>query len=362
MLKKILSVVTLVLVIVIVWHAWPELVEAVSQIRNMNIWILLLLVPVQMLMFFSAGEIYFSYLRAKGKLHGEKVLGLMRIGLEINFVNHVIPSGGVSGLGYMAWRLRKYNVSAGQATIMYILRYALVAIVTTVFILISALYLTITGAPLIAILVSVAMGLGMAVVVVVAFLVLSKQKRVKAFCHFISRFVNGFVRFVTFGRVQKALKEDHIDKYFTDLHQDYVELAKDKKILKKPMLWAGVYALMDSSTFWVAFLALGANVSLFPVIIAQGLASFVGTVVVTPGGAGFYEASMIWFFVAVGISPATAIVATLVTRVVVLLVTILTGWGFYQAALSNGEGKGKLRFRLPRIIRRRKNGKSNPKR
>ena len=353
MFKKVISIVTMLLVVLIVWFSRNELVEAIDHIKDMNMWVLALLIPVQCIMFLSAGEIYFSYLRAKGKLKGKTMFSMARLGLEINFVNHVIPSGGVSGLGYMAWRLRRFGVSAGQATLMHILRYALVAIVTTVFILISTVFLAISGVPLPAVLFSAAMGLAMLAFVVVAFIVLRKDAHVHGFCKWISRFINKLVKLVTFGRIPEIVKQKTLDKYFGDLRRDFVELTKDKKLIKGPIVWAAIYALMDSGTFWIAFLALGAGVPIFPVIVAQGMASVVGTVVVTPGGAGFYEAAMIWYFVSTGINPATAIVATLVTRMVVLATTIVTGWGFYQLAISRGEGKRRL------ALPKEKNGKSN---
>ena len=53
---------------------------------------------------------------------------LTRISLEINFVNHALPSGGTSGLAYLIWRLKDFNISAGQISFVHILRYGICAI------------------------------------------------------------------------------------------------------------------------------------------------------------------------------------------------------------------------------------------
>ena len=68
---------------------------------------------VVMIGYLAAGEMIFSYLRQKKMISHISVFTQMRISLELNFVNHVLPSGGVSGISYMNWRLHKLGVSVG---------------------------------------------------------------------------------------------------------------------------------------------------------------------------------------------------------------------------------------------------------
>ena len=109
MVKKILSVITLALVAFIAWQAFSGEVELngemmpmwdalVYSFQHLNPWILLILIPEQILMYYAAGQIYFAFLKQRKnfKLSQAK---LTRISLEINFVNHALPSGGASGLG-----------------------------------------------------------------------------------------------------------------------------------------------------------------------------------------------------------------------------------------------------------------------
>ena len=65
----------------------------------------------------------FSYLRQKGVLKGVSLLTQMRMSLELNFVNHVLPSGGVSGFSYLNWRLNNLGVSGARATMSQLVRY-----------------------------------------------------------------------------------------------------------------------------------------------------------------------------------------------------------------------------------------------
>ena len=77
MFKKILSIVTLLLVGVVVYGARNEIVSAFQCIFggqcmdgshfSINFWIVLLLIPEQLFMYYSAGKIFFSYMAGKAK-------------------------------------------------------------------------------------------------------------------------------------------------------------------------------------------------------------------------------------------------------------------------------------------------------
>lgn len=69
------------------------------------------------------------------------------------------------------------------------------------------------------------------------------------------------------------------------------------------------------------------------IMIAEGVASVVGTVMVTPGGVGGYEGAMIAIMVATGVNLSVATIVVVVTRVCVLVGTVVSGYGFYQQAL-----------------------------
>ena len=337
--KKVLSLATLVLMAVIVFASRHEFVAVWHKLQDMNLWILALLLPIQILMYFAAGQVYFSYLKEKKQLKKISTPRLMRISLEMNFVNHVIPSGGVSGLSYLAWRLRDYGITAGQAAMMQVIRYGLVSIATTLVVIISSVVLGFSGIPMKVVIFSALMATSLTLFVLVVMFILGHKKRVATFGKWFRIIINKVVKTVTFNKIPRLLKQKSVDKFLLDLHRDYTQIIKDKKILIKPFLWSVFYSLLDSSTFLVSFYALGAHVSFAPVIIAQGLASIAGTLAVTPGGTGFFEATMAAYFIATGIDPDIALGATLVTRVIVLLGTILSGWGFYQMALLKSKDK-----------------------
>lgn len=329
-----LSVITIVLIAVIVFFSRHELEHAWELLGQVNLWILLLIIPAQVLVYFAAGEMMFSYLRAKKSIDDIPWPRLVRMALEMNFVNHVLPSGGVSGISYMTWRLGKYGVSASRATMAQVVRFAMGFVAMIVLIAISVLVVTIDGnINRWMILMSALLVGGMVSVIIGAMYLLSSDRRIVAFSGWLVRTVNRVVRTVTFGRKKNVLALAKINVFFDELHRDYIALRGDKKILIKPFLWGVVYTAADAGLFLIAFWALGTPINPAPVLIAYGVASLAGFFVVTPGGAGAYEALMVAFLAVAGISQGVVIAGVVLARVIILLGTIVLGYVFYQTAL-----------------------------
>jgi uncharacterized protein (TIRG00374 family) len=329
-----LSVVTLLLIAVIIYFSRHELIHAWHLLERVNIWILLLLIPGQLLVYYASGEILFSYLRAKKSI--DKVSGgeLTRMSLEMNFVNHILPSGGVSGISYMSWRLGKFGVSSGSATMAQVVRFAATFISFTILLVIAVFVVTIDGnINRWIILVSTTLVTVMVGSILSGIYLMSSQKRMEAFSSWIMRTVNSAVRKLTFGRKRSVIKKAKIDLFFADMHHDYLALRHDKGMLVKPIAWALLFTATDVCLFLITFWALGSPVNPAPILIAYGVATIGGFFVATPGGAGAYEAIMVGFLAVAGLSKETAIAGIVLTRVILLLGTIVLGYVFYQLAL-----------------------------
>jgi uncharacterized protein (TIRG00374 family) len=329
-----LSVITLILIGVILYFARHELAHAWQLLEKVNIWILLLLIPGQLLVYFASGEMMFSYLRAKKSIEKASPFALARMSLEMNFVNHVLPSGGVSGISYMGWRLGHLGVSPGRAIMAQMVRFATGFIAFIALLIVSVLIVTIDGnVNRWIILVSSVLATAMILAIVAGVFLLSSTRRVTFFAGWLTRTVNRFVRKITFGHVKSVLKHSHVETFFIELERDFDALRKDKRMLIKPILWGIVYTLADVALFMITFWALGEPVNPAPILIAYGVATSAAFFVVTPGGAGAYEALMVTFLAIAGISQGAAIAGIVLTRVFVLLGTIGLGYLFYQHAI-----------------------------
>lgn len=339
-----LSIVTAILLVVILFLSRHELERAWELLGQVNLWILLLMVPLQVLVYYAGGEMIFSYLRGKGQIREAKKSELVRIALEGNFVNHVLPSGGVSGVSYLTWRLGHYGVTPGKATMAQVVRHAVGFMSFAVLLLVALFAVTLDGdLNRWIILASAGLFGGMTAAVIGLVYLLSSKRRIDRFSIWVYKTINFVVRKATLGKRRKIVKQEKIEEFLDDMHRDFLELRHDKKLLVKPFLWGLVYTIGDAGLFFVAFLALGEMVNPAPILIAYGVASLAGFVVLTPGGAGAYEAIMVTFLAFAGIAGGVAIAGILLARVIILVGTITFGYAFYQHALATyggGPGRG----------------------
>lgn len=359
MFKKILSLITLALVAFVIWGAWDQITAATSCIFgghcieggefSINLFIVFLLIPEQLFMYYCAGKIFFAYMAGKQRIAEQKnkeaketkkisTWELARISFELNFVNHAIPSGGVSGLGYITWRLKNYGATAGQVSFMYILRYLITILANQTQTIFAIIFLIITSSvPANAywmIWLVGAMSVGIIAAIAILITIVSSRKMIRWAAKELTAFANWLVKTITFGKKKQVLELEKVNKYFMDLHEDFLTAKKDKKLLVKPIIWGFLYNFLEIATYEIVALSLGHG-EIFPqIMVAEALGSLVGAVLPTPGGVGGYEGSMITVMCILGTNLAVASTVVIVTRVIVLLNTIVSGYGFYQNAIS----------------------------
>lgn len=327
------------LLVIILYFSREELTRAWGLLSSVNLWILFLMIPGQILVYYVGGEMMFSYLRAKGATREIPAKDLARMALEMNFVNHVLPSGGVSGISYMTWRLGKYSISPGRAAMAQLVRFTMTFIAFIVLLVIAVVAVTIDGnINRWIIFISFCMILATTIFTMVAVYVLSSRRRMWRTADWLVKTGNKVVRRVTFNRKRSVLKYAQVEKFFTDMHFDFQALRREKRILTRPFLWGIVYVLGDVGLYLITFWAMGIIVNPAPVLIAYGVAIIAGMVAITPGGTGVYEAVMIGFLALAGMSQGEAIAGVVLARVILLFGTVVLGYAFYQdSILKNGK-------------------------
>ena len=336
-----MSIVTVVVLAVIIFLSRHELHKAWDLLWQANIWLLLLLIPFQIIVYYAGGEMIFSYLRRKKLIEHVSKFEQTRIALELNLVNHIFPSGGVSGISYTTWRLHKLGVSSAKSTFAQVIRYITGFVSLMVLLVLAVVVLAIDGAVnryIVAssfLLVLVIVGLTFALA-----LMFSSPRRMKKAAGNITKSVNAIIRWVTFGKMPQVLETARVEVFFAEMQDDFQELLADKKLLIRPFVWGAVYAIFDVAMFMVAFWSLGVSVNPAVLIIGYGVAGLASLVAFTPGGAGVYEAILIIFLSMAGVAPDAAIAGIVLTRAILLTGTIVFGYIFYQHALIK-YGKGK---------------------
>lgn len=329
-----LTIITLALLTIVIIVAWPEIKKGIALLGQANLLILLILIPVQLASYYATGGMIFSYLRAKGNIKDMGHWSMTRLALELNFVNHIVPSGGAAGFSYLAWVLSRHNVSVARSTMSQIIRFAL-TFISFVLLLVIAVAILIFNHQIDRTIVFVSVGL---IVVATAGTLLGvwlikDLKRMRKFSTWITNIANKFMHWVSRGKKNNVVKANVLLEFFDGLHDDYLVIRRERKILIVPFIWATVANLLDVSLIWISFWALGYVIDPALLFVAFGIASTAGAVSVTPGGAGVYEAVMITFLAASNVPADIAIGGALLARVTLLAGTILFGYIFYQQTI-----------------------------
>lgn len=330
--RTILSVLTLILVGYVVYQNWPDILDTLNHLQEANVFVLMLLVPEQLFMYYACGQIFFSYLKNRKNVKKFSNKEILRISTELNFVNHAVPAGGIGGLAFLTYRLLPYGVTAGQASFLYVFRYAVTTVINYIQALIAiAVLLMLNLIPDEAkwiIPVSLLMNFGVFVVLGLIIYVASSKKRIDFFSKIVARLLDSVTKIFTFGRKKRMMKEKIIVNYFSDIHDSVVIAKQNKKYLKKPAIWGFVYSFCEITTYWIVAISLGRPELLPFIMVGEAIGSVFDGIVPY----GLYELGMAGVMIALGVDFPTATIVTVMTRVITLVFTIISGsWPYYKA-------------------------------
>ena len=341
--RTIISIATIGLVGYVIYQNWDGFVETFDNLNRTNIFVLLLLVPEQLFMYYACGQIFFSYLESKyHKVFSKKEK--LKISTELNFVNRAVPAGALGGLAYLTYRMRPFDVTAGQASFLYIFRFGITTVVNYVQALIAVLVLLALGSiPAEAtwiIWVSLLMNMGVFTILGLIIYVASSKKRIEFFAMIVGKFIAFVVRTVTFGRKKSLFRKEKVQNYFLSIHDCVVIVKKDKKSLIKPTIWGFIYSLCEIGVYWIVACAMGRPEILPVIMVGEAIGSvFDGIVPYGP-----YELGMagVMGILLGGTEEAIAVslIVTVMARALSLIFTILTGyWPYQQAIRGKDDGK-----------------------
>lgn len=328
-----LNIFTVLIVIFTLWALRDEVLRAWDLLGRVDIWILLLIFPLQFLSYYAGGAAIFSYLKQRGQASGVHAWDMARMSLELNFVNHILPTAGVSGASYMTWRLSKLGISSGRATLAQVVRLTASFASYVVLLMIAVVVVTLdTGVNRLTILTTSGLVSTIIIGMMVVWYVIDSERRLEKFSRVVSGAVNWLGR-VILRRKKTVMRARKVKKFFNELQDDYRALKREPRLLIRPFLWGIVFNVTEVSLFLFTFLALGTWVNPATILLAVGIAALVGAFLITPGGAGGYEAVMVLVLTSSGVNGAIALAGVILARVILILLTIATGYLFYHLAL-----------------------------
>lgn len=331
------NVVTLTALAVLVFAIRDQIVETFTNLHNVNLWILLLMIPIEFLNYHSQVRLYQRLFAVVGnKL---SYWFLFRTSLELNFVNHVFPSGGVTGISYFGLRMKNGDkLTASKATLVHFMKLVLIIITFEIILIFGLVALAVAGKASGIVLMAVGSLATLLVLGTAAFAYIAGSKRrITVFFVAVTKFVNWLIHLVRRGHPETINIAKARDA-FDDAHDNYVMFRKHLPELKVPALYALLTSVTELAALYIVYVAFGEFVNIGAVILAYAVANFAGLVSVLPGGVGIYEALMTAVLAAGGVPAALSLPVTVMYRVLNTVIQIPPGYYFYHKALQGNGG------------------------
>lgn len=330
--KLILNIVTLVALAAMVILIWDQIKETFENLSSVNLWVLSLMIPFLVVNYHGQAQIYRGLFATLGnKL---KYWPTLKASFEINFINRIFPSGGVSGISYFGMRMRSDEITGGRATMVHIMRLFLQFTSFEVLLIIGLIFLALSGhANDVVILVATSISTLLVVGTAAFIYIVGSEKRIHATFGALTRGVNKAVKFfrpkrpdiIDIGRAEMVVQE---------MHNTFKMVFRHLKNMRVPFLWALAVNAAEVLSVYAVYVAFGSWVNIGAIILAFAIANFAGLVSVLPAGAGIYEFLMTAVLTAAGVPLALSLPATIMFRVLSTLLQVIPGYYFYHKAVK----------------------------
>ena len=312
------------IIFILVVYYFTEIKKDIKLLGEVNVYWLALAFVAQFATYFFGALVYYELLGLFNLKPGLSTWKLIQVSIVTLFFNQTVPSAGISGNTFFFNFLAKRNVSATHIIPLICIELltfygAMEIIVISLLILcfflshIPLSFFLIFGAGFL-VYAAFAVGVGL----------LGKRKSVSTLYKKITttKFAKKF-----FSRLTKSVEgKIDLEKIKSPLHH----LLEHKIAVVKATLYQLCIFIADSFTIFILFQGLGIPQSITVVFIALMLTKIISILPVSPGAVILYESGMTFFLVGLGAPLGTAIIVTLLYRVLSFWLPILFGFILYR--------------------------------
>lgn len=331
--RLVLTAITFIALGILIYALRKDIGGVIQNLGKVNTWALVLMIPLE----FANYDAYSRLNVALFKILGKKLSywPMFKLMLELNFVNHILPSGGVSGISYFNVRMRAFGVSGAKSTLSQIIKLMLLYISFQPLLILGIFLLALRGHTNNLILVVASSIITLLVVGTFAIIyIIEDRSRINAVLTWLTKAINKIIGL--FRRNPETISIPGAQKVFDELHDNYRLLKENWRALKRPFLYTLIANATEIATLYVVYIAFGHPVNVGAVILAYAVANFAGLISVLPAGIGIYEGLMTAVLAATGIPPELSIPVTIMYRVINIFIQLTPGYFFYQKALRAG--------------------------
>lgn len=311
----------------------PQFVEAASELRNLNPFLLVAGFALEIL------ALYFYSLLTRAALGDAAAplsgMRMFRIQLSTRALTNVVPGGNAAGsaLGY---RLLTLSGIKGPDAGFALATAGIGSAVVLNLVFWVGLIVSVPRRGVNPIYGSAAL-MGIIVIGIAAFLVIGimeGQGRSERVIRWVAR--------------RLRMDEDRLASALHRIAERLEELISDRALLKRVVIFALLNWLIDAAALWVFLRAFGGSLEVDALIVAFGLANLLAAIPITPGGLGYVDLTYVTVLVGFGLTRNTATLGVAAYRFAQFFFPIFLGALAY-ASLRIGPWKIEKRDRLARL-------------
>jgi len=337
--KLIINIFSLVALFVLIYFLRNQLALTIDNLKNVNAWALLLIIPIEALNYHAQTKMYLGLFVIVGNKLSYRYL--YSASLELNLINHLFPSGGLTGISYFGVKVSENDeISGAKATLIQLMKLIMTILSFELLLFIGVIILAAFGrVNNLTILVAGSLSTILFVLTGVFAYVVGSQERIDSFFTNTTKAINWIAGRI-FRRKKDTISIVKAKKVFIDFHDNYQNITKSYKKLINPFWYAFLANLTEVLVIYAVYLAFGKVVNLGAIILAYGVANFAGLISVLPGGIGIYEALMTAVLVSTGIPASVSLPVTIMYRVLNTLIQLPPGFYFYHKTINKRKTNG----------------------
>ena len=330
--RKSITIVTFIALLLLVYFSREQIMSTFSRLDDLSAAIIVLIVVFQFLNHHSYARLYQSLFRLLGKKL--RYWPLYKVSLEVNFVNNVFPTAGLTGFSYFGLRMQDFGVNAGKSTLVHTMRFLGVFLSFQVLIFFGLIFLALEGqVSNFTILIASSLATLILVGTILAAYIVGSRDRITAFFTWMTKVINRIIQVVR-PKHPETIKVAAARQMFFDFHKDYKIIKKNYRSLGPWFFYSLLANVVEVASVYLVYVAFDNTINPGAIILAYVIANFAGLISVLPGGVGIYEGLMVAVLATAGVSPGISIPATIMYRVLTSGIQLPPGYYFYQKNIS----------------------------
>jgi putative heme transporter len=340
--KLLVNIATIVALGVLVYAIRHQLVDTFRNLSRVNAWALLAMIPIQAANYHSQTKMYQGLFGVVGnKL---KYSFLYKMSLELNFVNHVFPSGGVSGISYFGMRMRDDQISGSRAALVQIMKVIMYLLSFEILLVAGLLFMALGNHVNSMVIMFTTLIATTMIIASLGFMaIIGSETRIQSAFRYLANWVNWLFRKFRPNKRRDLISVEKVENAVLDLHENYKLIQSRYRELKWTFFWSLMANLTEVLGAYAVYVAFGHWINFGAVVLAYAIANFAGLVSIMPGGIGIYEALMMAALAAAGIPTSLSLPVTVMYRVINTLIQLPPGYYFYHKNLVARKKSAKAR-------------------